>query len=100
MGLSYGSKEAVYLSNFLKELQFESFSSVPINCDSTGALTVAGNATYSSRRAGSHSTSCRREGCWRTVQPNISPRCSSETSYSKSRSSLNNEIQHKEKWFS
>lgn len=49
MGLSYGSKEAVSLCNFLKGLQFENLSSVPSNCDSTGALTVAGNAAYSSR---------------------------------------------------
>lgn len=47
--LSYGSKEAVYLSNLLKELTFENFNSVRINCDSTGALTVAGNSTYTSR---------------------------------------------------
>ena len=47
--LSYGAKEAVYLSNFLMELGFETFSSVPINSDSTGALSVAGNAMFSSR---------------------------------------------------
>ena len=47
--LSYGAKEAVYLSNFLKELTFKNFNSVPISCDSTGALTVAGNSTYTAR---------------------------------------------------
>ena len=47
--LSYGAKEAVYLSNFMTELGFKDFSSVPINSDSTGALNVAGNAMFSSR---------------------------------------------------
>lgn len=47
--LSYSAKEAVYLSNFTKELGFNTFGSVPINSDSTGALTVAGNAMFSSR---------------------------------------------------
>ena len=28
---------------------FKTFSSVPVNCDSTGALHLEGNATYSSR---------------------------------------------------
>ncbi len=49
MAISYGAKEAVYLSNFMIELTFTSFDSVPINCDSTGALHLAGNSTYSSR---------------------------------------------------
>ena len=39
--LSYGAREAVYLSNFLMELGFKTFSSVSINSDSTGALIVA-----------------------------------------------------------
>ena len=47
--LSYGAREAVYLSNFLMELGFKTFSSVPINSDSTGVLSVAGNAMFSSR---------------------------------------------------
>ena len=47
--LSYGAREAVYLSNFLMELGFKTFSSVPINSDSTGALSVAGNAMSSSK---------------------------------------------------
>ena len=47
--LSYGAREAVYLSNFLMELGFNTFSSFPINSDSTGALGVAGNAMFSSR---------------------------------------------------
>ena len=47
--LSYGAREAVYLSNFLIELGFKTFSSVPIDSDSTGALNVAGNAVFSSR---------------------------------------------------
>ena len=46
MGISFGPREAVYLSNFLTELKFEDFNSVPIHCDSTGAPTVAANATY------------------------------------------------------
>ena len=48
MAISFGGKEATSLSNFMLELGFKSFSSVPINCDSTGALHVAGNSTYSS----------------------------------------------------
>ena len=47
--LSYGAKEAVYLSNLLTELGFKTFFSVSINSDSTGALSVAGNAMFSSR---------------------------------------------------
>lgn len=31
------------------ELAFKDFNFARINCDSTGALTVAGNSTYSSR---------------------------------------------------
>lgn len=46
--LAYGSKEAVYLSNFMMELGFKAFRSVPVNCDSTGALHLGGNTTYSS----------------------------------------------------
>ena len=47
---AYGSKEAVYLFNFMTELSFgELFSTVHINCDSTGALHIAGNKRYSSR---------------------------------------------------
>ena len=49
MAISLRGKEATYLSSFMLELGFTSFSSVPINCDSTGALHVAGNSTYSSR---------------------------------------------------
>ena len=45
---SYGAREAVYLSNFPMELGFKTFSSVPINSNSTGALRVAGNAMFSS----------------------------------------------------
>ena len=47
--LSYGVREAVYLSNFLMELGFKTFSSVPINIDITGALSMAGNVIFSSR---------------------------------------------------
>ena len=47
--LSYGTREAVYLSNILMKLRFKTFSSVPINSDSTGALSVVGNAMFSSR---------------------------------------------------
>ena len=46
--LSCGAREAVYLSNFLMELGFNTFFSVPINSASTGALRVAGNAKFSS----------------------------------------------------
>ena len=46
---SYGAREAVCLSNFLTELGFKTFSSLPINSDGTGALSVAGNALFSSR---------------------------------------------------
>ena len=48
MAIRFEGKEATYLSNFMLELGFKSFSSLPINCDSTGALHVAGNSTYSS----------------------------------------------------
>ena len=47
--LSYSAREAVYISNFMTELNFKTFGSVPINSDSTGALTVAGNAMHSQR---------------------------------------------------
>ena len=47
--LSYGAREAVYLSNFLMKLGFKTFPSVTINSDSTGTLSVAGNAMFSSR---------------------------------------------------
>ena len=47
--LSYGPRQAIYLSNFLMELGFKTFSSVSINSDSTGALSVAGNAMFSFR---------------------------------------------------
>ena len=46
--LSYRAREVVYLSNFLMELGFKTFFSVPINSDSIGALSVAGNAKFSS----------------------------------------------------
>lgn len=39
--------EIVYLSNFMLDLSFKSFGTVPVNCDSTGALSVAGNPTQS-----------------------------------------------------
>lgn len=38
MVISYGEKEAAHLSYFMIELSFTSFHSVPIQCDSTGAL--------------------------------------------------------------
>ena len=47
--LSYGARKAVYLSNFLMELGFKTFSSDPINSNSTEALSVAVNAMFSSR---------------------------------------------------
>ena len=47
--LSYGAREAVYLSNFLTELGLKDSSQVPIRSDSTGALSVAGNIMFSAR---------------------------------------------------
>ena len=47
--LSYGAREAVYLSNFLTELGLKDSSQVPIRSDSTGALSVAGNSMFSAR---------------------------------------------------
>ena len=47
--LSYGAREGVCFSIFPMELGFKTLSSVPINSDSTGALSVAGNAMFSSR---------------------------------------------------
>ena len=49
MAISFVGKEATYLSNFILKLGFKPVSSVPINCDRSGALHVAGNSTYSSR---------------------------------------------------
>ncbi|CAB1117586.1 unnamed protein product [Ectocarpus sp. CCAP 1310/34] len=47
--LGFSAREAVYISNFMTEIGFKTFRSVPINSDSTGALTVASNAMFSSR---------------------------------------------------
>ena len=47
--LSYGAREAVYLSNFLTELGLKDSSQVPMRSDSTGALSVAGNSMFSAR---------------------------------------------------
>ena len=48
--LSYGEGEAVCFSNFLMEMGFKTFNSVPINCDdSAGALSVASNSMFSAR---------------------------------------------------
>ena len=47
--LSYGAREAVYLSNFLTELGLKDSSQVPIRSDSTGAFSVAGNSMFSAR---------------------------------------------------
>ncbi|CAB1099770.1 unnamed protein product [Ectocarpus sp. CCAP 1310/34] len=47
--LSSSAREAVYTSKFMTELNFKTFGSVPINSDSTGALTVAGNTMHSQR---------------------------------------------------
>ena len=49
LALSYGAREAVYLSNFLTELGLKDSSQVPIRSDSTGALSVAGNSMFSAR---------------------------------------------------
>lgn len=48
MSPDYGPKEAVCLSNCKMEQGFKTFSSVAINCDSTGTPHLGGNATYSS----------------------------------------------------
>eukprot|EP00903_Cladosiphon_okamuranus_P010136 g9598.t1 len=47
--ISYAAREAVYISKFMGELKFKNFKSGPIHSDSTGALTVAGNAMHSHR---------------------------------------------------
>ena len=48
--MAHASKEAVYLSNMMAELGFETlFESVPLFGDNTGALHIAGNSTYNSR---------------------------------------------------
>ena len=47
--LSYGAREAVYLSSFLTELGLKDSSQVPIRSDSTGALSGAGNSMFSAR---------------------------------------------------
>ncbi|CAB1098696.1 unnamed protein product [Ectocarpus sp. CCAP 1310/34] len=47
--LSSSASEAVFISIFMTELNFKTFGSVPINSDSTGALTVAGNTMHSQR---------------------------------------------------
>ena len=45
-------KEAAFCSNMMRELGFdESFGSAPLHIDNTSALHVAGNRTYSPRRA-------------------------------------------------
>ena len=49
MAISSRAKEAVHISNFMIELSFKIFDLVQIYCDSTGALHIAGNSTYSSR---------------------------------------------------
>ena len=98
--LSYGEREAVYLSNFLMELGFKTFSSVPINSDSTGALSVAGNATFSSRTkhialrfflsrgTRSFSTISQLNRCWRTLRRSTCRSRDSASCYSRSKVSL------------
>ena len=45
-------KETVFCSNIMSELGFgESFGSVPLHIDNTSALHIAGNRTFSSRKA-------------------------------------------------
>lgn len=44
-----GGKKATYLFNFLKELTFTPFGTVPMKSKSTGALHFAGNSTGSWR---------------------------------------------------
>ncbi len=83
--LNSSAREAVYLSNFMMELGFKAFGSVPINSDSTRALTVASYAmpgsTYNKKR---HSlffcfssdlrtafTTNRASGCLRASRPRI-----------------------------
>lgn len=47
--ISYGAKEAVYLSNLLLELKFDNFKPISIKSDSSGALSLAANSMFSSR---------------------------------------------------
>lgn len=47
--ISYGAREAVYLSNLLLELKFDNFKLISINSDSSGALSLAANSMFSSR---------------------------------------------------
>ncbi|CAN0303122.1 unnamed protein product, partial [Laminaria digitata] len=49
MAISFGGKKATCLSNFMIAPGFKSPSSVPTKCNSTRALHVAGNSTYSWR---------------------------------------------------
>ena len=49
MAITFKIVEVVYIYNFMIEPSFTSFDSVLINCDSAGALHIAGNSTYSSR---------------------------------------------------
>ena len=102
--LSYGAREAVYLFNFLMELRFKTFSSVPINSDSTGALSMAGNAMFSSRTkhialrfsgSSSHGSSSRGtrslstisqlNRCWRTLRLSTCRSRDSASCYSRSK---------------
>ena len=103
MAISYTSKEAVYLSNFMAELHFENFSNVPISSDNTGALTVATNIliqdkahrtpfllhqrNHQGRKIHSQNLWLLAE-FWRTVRRNTSPKISSRAFFSKSRNFL------------
>ena len=49
MAVSYGMKEAVYLSNLLGDLGFKSFNTVPVDCDGARARSDVANRPYSSR---------------------------------------------------
>ena len=97
--LSYGARDAVYLSNFLTELGLKDSSQVPIRSDSTGALSVAGNSMFSARtkhialryffvrelvkRTRSPFTTRRPSRCSRTSQPSTCPSTPSVISFNR-----------------
>ena len=97
--LSYGAREAVYLSNFLTELGLKDSSQVPIRSDSTGALSVAGNSMFRARtkhialryffvrelvkRTRSPFTTRRPSRCSRTSQPSTCPSTPSVISFNR-----------------
>ena len=49
IALAYASQEAVYLSDFFRELTFPQFSSVQMYDDNMGSLQLSGTTEFSSR---------------------------------------------------